>query len=216
MALLQEAGVQYPENYLAILLRKYRGRRIRYPKILQRLGAPNIRKHFAYDPVLSSPGAFLDYGCGTADDIRAIVKDGFPLELITGYDVNDSSIELGFDFYLDREQLQQQIVISSEFNFAPESFDIAYSGSVLHVLRAREKIEKYLSNAFAVLKSNGMLFGSTLGSNHSGHLLPKQVLHRLTITALQAILDGRGFKEIEIQSYEKENHERLWFFARKP
>jgi SAM-dependent methyltransferase len=216
MERLQEAGVHYPDNYLADLLRKYRGRRVRYPKILQRLGAPNIRKHFAYNRVLASPGTFLDYGCGTGDDIRAIVKDGFPLELITGYDVNENSVQLGFDFYLDRELLQQRIVISPEFPFSPESFDIVYSGSVLHVLHSREKIEHYLVNAFAVLKANGMLFGSTLGSNHGSRLLRKKLVFRLNPDALDAILGGLGFTDIEIQTYEKEQHERLWFYARKP
>ena len=216
MARLRDAGVEYPENYLAVLLRKYRGRRIRYPKILQRLGVPNIRKHFAYDRVLANPGSFLDYGCGTADDIRAIVKDGFPLASITGYDVNDSSVELGFDFYLDREQLQPQILISPEFPFGPESFDIVYSGSVLHVLRSRDRIGHYLENVFAVLKGSGILFGSTLGSGHRSRLLPRQALFRLNPKELESMLEGLGFKEIEIQTLEQERHERLWFLARKP
>ena len=98
-------GIQYPEGFLEILLHKYTSEMIKYPRILMRLGVPNIRKHFAYNQILQRQGKLLDYGCGPGNDLWALISDGYPPELISGYDVEPSCIQIGFDFYQERSAI---------------------------------------------------------------------------------------------------------------
>ena len=60
------------------LIAKYGKDGVPYPHILSILGEPRIRGHFFYARMLQRTGPFLDYGCGTGDDIRQLLRDGFP------------------------------------------------------------------------------------------------------------------------------------------
>jgi SAM-dependent methyltransferase len=228
MKVLESTGVNYPPGYGELLIRKYKKDGVRYPRILMRMGDPNIRKHQQFQEILQLKGDFLDYGCGTGDDIRALVKSGYPPQKIVGYDVNWSSINLGFDLYLDQDNLGIQFIVSQEFPFHPSTFDLVYSGSVIHVLRTKRTIKSYISNAYAVLKPAGILFGSTLGFR-KGEPTPfsaerlrrrgwlQRLRHKrvrfLSREELDTLLQETGFSEIQI-SYDAPNH-RLWFYAQK-
>ena len=228
MSLLASIGVNYPPGYKEILIRKYKKDKVRYPRILMRMGEPNIRKHQRFQDILQLKSDFLDYGCGTGDDIRALVKSGYPPQKIVGYDVNWDSINLGFDLYLDQDRLGIQFTVSKEFPFHPSTFDIVYSGSVLHVLRTKRTIKSYISNAYAVLKPAGILFGSTLGfrkgepnplraerMRRRGWLqrLHHKRLKLLSREELDTLLHETGFSAIQI-SYDDDNR-RLWFYTQK-
>ncbi|MDD1778505.1 MAG: class I SAM-dependent methyltransferase [Candidatus Helarchaeota archaeon] len=228
MNLLASTGVNYPAGYGELLIRKYKKDHVRYPRILMRMGEPNIRKHQQFQKILELKGAFLDYGCGTGDDIRALVKSGYPPQKIVGYDVNWSSINLGFDLYLDRDTLGIQLTVAKEFPFQPSTFDVVYSGSVIHVLRTKRIIKSYISNAYTVLKPAGILFGSTLGfrKGEPSPLLAERRQRRgwlqrlrrkrvkpLSREELDTLLHEAGFSEIQV-SYDEANH-RLWFYAQK-
>ncbi len=197
------------------LVDKYRSSGVKYPRILMRVGAPNIRKHFRYSEILHNPKKILDYGCGTGDDMRALIQDGYPVDFITGYDVEWDSIQLGFDLYQDKGTFQNHFVVSPTLTFPPESFESVYSGSVLHVMLDKTAILLYLENAQNMLMPGGIFFGSTLGFKS---IPPGSASNRVTLLSegeLRALLERNSFTNIEIQVNPNEDKERLWFYCQK-
>jgi SAM-dependent methyltransferase len=156
-------GVTYPDGYCDELIAKYGKDGVPYPHILSILGEPRIRSHFFYNRMLQRTGPFLDYGCGTGDNIRQLLRDGFSREQITGFDLTWESINLGFDLYRDRDAIRALFVVNDTFPFGGESFDTIYSGSVIHVIADENELRGYLNNAWRALRPGGILFGSTLG-----------------------------------------------------
>jgi len=156
-------GVTYPEHYYETLVAKYEKDGMPYPHILTILGEPRIKGHFFYAEALRRTGPYLDYGCGTGDNIRQLLRDDFPRVQITGFDLTWESIDLGFDLYRDRDTLHDLFVVNGTFPFGEETFDTIYSGSVIHVIGDDAELDEYLSNAWKALRPGGVLFGSTLG-----------------------------------------------------
>ena len=156
-------GVRYPEWYYHTLVKKYTLKTVPYPYIVMHIGDARIKKHFHYPDLFEKPGDLLDYGCGTGDAIRQLIRDGYPADRITGFDVNDASVLLGYDLYLDRHDMEKRILISASFPRLAERFDLVYSGSVIHVIRDEHEFLTYLGNACRALKAGGIFFGSTLG-----------------------------------------------------
>lgn len=195
---LKLSGMSYPSGYLEELVEKYYSG-INYPRILMRIGEPRIRKHPYYNTILERGCDFLDCGCGTGDDIRALIKDGYPRNKIKGFDIDWNSINIGFDLYRDRESMHDIFVVSTKFPFYNETFDTVYSGNVLHTIKDRHEISVYLTNAYKVLRNGGVLFGSTLGTE--GHTyIPSDDTQRtlLTENELRHLLERTGFINIEI------------------
>ena len=158
-----ELGICYPEGYYNSLVEKYTHETLPYPYIVKHIGDARIRRHFLYRGLFEKPGDLLDYGCGTGDAIRQLIRDGYPAERITGFDVNDASIRLGYDLYFDRHDMENRILVAASFPDISEQFDMVYSGSVVHVIRDEQEFLAYLANAYKALKSGGIFFGSTLG-----------------------------------------------------
>ena len=156
-------GITYPAHYHETLVAKYAKDSVPYPHILTILGEPRIRSHFYYGEALQRTGPFLDYGCGTGDNIRQLLRNGFPRDRITGFDLSWESIDLGFDLYRDRDALRDLFVVQDTLPFGAERFDTIYSGSVIHVIADDVELDEYLTNAYRVLRPGGVLFGSTLG-----------------------------------------------------
>jgi SAM-dependent methyltransferase len=214
---LTTIGVDYPDGYSQKLLRKYSKKSIDYPRILMRLGEPNIKKHKMYKQILKMEGRLLDYGCGTGDDLRALIRDGYPRKKLKGYDVFWNCINLGFDFYLDKNEIKNMFRVSKKPRFKTASFDIVYSGSVLHTMEDIPKLKAYIHNANRILRHGGILFGSTLGTGRI-----KEREKRLTVlsrTELARILHECGFSHIDIDVLTNKPTDRpkkrLWFYAVK-
>jgi SAM-dependent methyltransferase len=229
MNTLASAGIKYPRGYRERLIRRYQKSGVRYPRILMRVGEPNIRRHNRYKEILEAKGNLLDYGCGTSDDIRALVYDGYPPQRIVGFDVDWKSVDLGFDLYLDRATLGVRFVVDKRFPFRPSTFDVVYSGSVLHVLGSKRKVTKYISNAYTVLNRSGIFFGSTLGFGKVRPTLDRERVRRmgwwrrllwrrrlrfLSQDRLQSLLRETGFSNVEVR--QDDTLRRLWFYCRKP
>lgn len=222
-------GVTYPEGYYAELLAKYTLAGIDYPHILMIIGEPRIARHFFYPRVLENPGRLLDYGCGTGDNVRQLLRDRFPKERITAFDITQGSIDLGFDLYRDREEIGGLFLVVDRFPFGAGSFDLVYSASVLHVITDDRELGEYLAHAYATLRPGGFLFGSTAGmlceeQNPSARVRgPPRVM---TKEQLAGYLAGAGFTGCGIRSrshphthtHDRENKNQcvFEFCAEKP
>ncbi|OPY37804.1 MAG: Methyltransferase domain protein [Methanoregula sp. PtaU1.Bin051] len=204
MRRLESLGIIYPEGYYDTIIQKYTHKTVPYPYIVMHIGDARIKRHFFYPDIFKKPGDFLDYGCGTGDAIRQLIRDGYPAERITGYDVNDASIRLGYDLFLDRDDMERRVVVSPAFPCLSEQYDIVYSGSVIHVIGDEREVAGYLGNAHRTLKPNGIFFGSTLGlpneapdrSNDGPPRLMRQ-------QELAGSFAGTGFKKIRIVREER-------------
>ena len=208
MKRIEAYGVVYPEGYYQELVEKYTRERVRYPHILMILGEPRINHHFFYSRALGETGRLLDYGCGTGDNVRQLIRDGFPRERITAFDVNWASIELGFDLYRDREEMHDLFLVSETFPFGPEEFGMVYSASVFHVIADDGEFEEYLANAWSALRPGGILFGSTLGlvegaGRSPDERGPPRVMPREQLTGH---LIGAGFTRPEMVQRQHVTH----------
>jgi SAM-dependent methyltransferase len=193
-------GVTYPEGYHRMLVGKYSEEGVRYPHILMILGEPRIHRHFFYPSALRRTGRFLDFGCGTGDNVRQLIRDGFPPGQITAFDINRESIGLGLDLYRDGETMEELFVVSGTFPFGPEEFGTVYSASVIHVIADEQEFLDYLAHAYSALRPGGILFGSTLGVA-DGAVLPPRTRGPPRILSgkqLAGYLAGTGFTRPEI------------------
>jgi SAM-dependent methyltransferase len=209
MKRIEAYGVVYPEGYYQMVLEKYTKEDIHYPHILMILGQPRINNHFFYSHALKGTGRLLDYGCGTGDNVRKLIRDGFPRERIIAFDVNWASINLGFDLYCDREEIFDLFIVSGTFPFGPGEFDLVYSASVFHVIADEEEFRHYLANAWSTLKPGGILFGSTLGLVEGAVMSPDErgPPRVMPKEQLASHLSKAGFTQTEIvQRYHVPHH----------
>lgn len=199
MQRIEKSGVKYPDGYHDTIQKRYSRENLPYPYIVIHVGNARIRRHFLYPGLFRNPGDLLDYGCGTGDAIRQLIRDGFPAGRITGFDISDASLRLGYDLYLDREEMEKRIVVFPVFPCPRERYDRVYSGSVIHVLADEREFSSYLRNAFLTLRPGGTFFGSTLGLADSAAERPEQGPPRLMRQQeLAAAMQRNGFSAIRI------------------
>ncbi len=219
MERLERLGVSYPPGYYDELLKKYSSG-IRYRGVVRRIGEPRIRRHPSYMEILQKGGRLLDYGCGTGDDVRVLIKGGYRGEIV-GFDLNWDSIELGFDLYLDKETTKHLFVVSEDFPFEEKEFDVVYSGSVLHTMKDRKEMHDYLGNVYNTLKEGGIFFGTTLGAEKPSAFVEGAPPGLMTIGELRQILSSywSPFRNIEISEtgsgISDDPKFRMWFYGEK-
>lgn len=202
---VEALGVRYPPGHKDLVAGRYSPDNVPYPYIIRQIGEARIRKHFGYMGLFRSMGELLDYGCGIGDAIRQLIRDGYPAGKITGFDVNDASLRIGYDLYLDREQIAPLVTVAPSFPCPPGRFDRVYSGSVIHVLGREEDFTEYLDKAFHTLKPGGTFFGSTLGLADFLMQRPEQGPPRLMRKIeLLAAMERAGFSGIRIIKEERE------------
>jgi SAM-dependent methyltransferase len=224
MRRLEAQGVVYPDGYYAAICRKYTSYTVPYPKIVMHVGEARIRRHFLYRVIRAASGKFLDYGCGTGDAVRQLIRDGYPRDLITGFDVNDASLNIGYDLYRDHATMGRQFIVSPVLPRMPGQFDFVYSGSVIHVIDDHHEFRTYLDNANTVLKNGGTFFGTTLScDDNSAGTRDQRVPRLMKRTALEESFTRAGFRDITITIDPRPDlrHDRTefclyQFSARKP
>lgn len=204
MERVEALGIRFPPGYADIIKARYTIENVPYPYIVMQIGQARIRRHFLYPVIIRNPGILLDYGCGTGDAIRQLIRDGYPAKNITGFDVSDASLRIGYDLYLDRHEMEPRVLVAPSYNCDPEKFDYVYSGSVIHVLGDEEEFNDYLDRAHRTLRTGGSFFGSTLGfpdmvTRHSDQG-PPRLMRRVEL--LEA-MERAGFIDIRIQIEER-------------
>ncbi|WP_265581097.1 class I SAM-dependent methyltransferase [Methanofollis aquaemaris] len=197
---LEDAGVVYPKGHLEQVLERYTLKNVPYPYIVLRVWVPRITRHFFYSEAVKLRGEFLDYGCGTGDAVRHLLRDGYPRERVRGFDLTWKSIDLGMDLYADREEVGDLFLVTDQFPFRPERFDTVYSGSVFHVIEDEDEFMEYLMYAHDALKPGGIFFGSTLGLRDGvvarSSAGPPRLMKRDEMTGYMA---KAGFREITVR-----------------
>jgi len=219
MERVKRYGVVYPPGYCETLVQKYEREPIPYPHILMIIGEPRINTHFGYPRILEQEGRFLDYGCGTGDNIRQLIRDGYRRDNIRAFDINRASIDLGFDLYRDRADIGDVFVVSEDFPYGEAGFDTVYSASVFHVIPGDAELREYLHNAYSTLDTGGVFFGSTLGVEDGTRPSPARwgPPRVITKTQLEKCLTGAGFSSPMLVRREHTHHqvneqERLYYF----
>lgn len=199
MKRIEKFGIEYPEDYYDQLCQKYNLTNVPYPFIVRHVGNPRIIHHFLYKDILKREETILDYGCGTGDAIRQLIRDGYPIDKIHGFDINSGSLNLGADLYLDHDEIKKKVTVSPKFNCKDNIFELVYSGSVIHVIEDKEEFNEYLMNAYRSLKTGGIFFGLTLGLDDSQKERrrrgPPRLMHK---TELENAFVNTGFSNIKI------------------
>lgn len=127
---------------------------------------------------LSGWATYLDIGCCIGQDIRKLVHDGAQGENLHGAELQGGFIELGYDFFRDRDSLAAMLVQADALDLSEGSplyelvgkVDFVHLGQVLHLF-GWEKQRQLLENCVKLLKpvSPGtMILGQAVGDVEGG------------------------------------------------
>ena len=162
-----------------------------YPQILSRL--------------TSSPSTiFLDLGCCFGQDLRQLVADGAPSSQLIGLDIESQLVELGFDFFLDRDTLRSKFLIADIFEGAAQKAswteleelkaDVVHCSAFFHLFpladqgRAAKKIAQ-------LVRVNGVIVGRQSGSVKPSEvpaIMPGSTSFRHDVGTFQRLWDEAG------------------------
>lgn len=154
-----------------------------YPCIgLYRFANLTLITHPLYGTILerlksvSTSPTYLDVGCCFGQDLRQLVLDGVPSQHLIGLDVERALMELGYDFFLDRETLQSSFVVADVFeggaqrvwsDLEERGIDVLHCSAFFHLFT----LEKQISAAKQIAKlvrKDGIIVGRQMGSVKPG------------------------------------------------
>ena len=133
-------------------------------------------------PLLASSNTnVLDIGCCFGADLRYILYCGCSKEQIFGVDINAQLIDLGFDFFSDRDSLKDRFiamdVLAKNGNTFIETalkmskgkaFDIIFLGNIFHLL-TEDECKLLTQIVFKLIEpQKGIIFGSCIGADING------------------------------------------------
>ncbi|KAI0120312.1 hypothetical protein F4776DRAFT_665790 [Hypoxylon sp. NC0597] len=155
-----------------------------YPCIgLYRFANLTLLTHPLYDTIVrrlkSGEATYLDVGCCFGQDLRQLVQDGVPSRQLTGLDIERALLELGYDFFLDRDTLQSRFVVADVFKGATQGgvwadleergFDVLHCSAFFHLFTLGEQISAAKQIAKLVRKG-GLIVGRQVGSVKPGDI----------------------------------------------
>lgn len=122
---------------------------------------------------------YLDVGCCFGQDLRQLVHDGVPSDRLIGLDIAGVLMELGYDFFHDRETLESKFVVADVFK-GPEQgsvwtqlqergVDVMHCSAFFHLFTLEEQVAaaKHLAG---LVKRGGIIVGRQIGSVKPGNV----------------------------------------------
>lgn len=129
---------------------------------------------------LKAPGAsYLDIGCCFGQDLRQLVLDGVPSDNLVGLDIEGPLMELGYEFFLDRETLRSRFVVADVFqgsktgevwtDLEKRGFDVLHCSAFFHLFPLDQQIIA-AKNIAGLVKKDGIIVGRQIGSVKPGNV----------------------------------------------
>jgi SAM-dependent methyltransferase len=122
---------------------------------------------------------YLDLACCFGQDLRQLVRDGVPSERLVGLDIEATLMELGYEFFLDRETLRSQFVVADVFkgeqqghlwtDLEKRGTDVLHCSAFLHLFTLEEQISA-AKNIAKLVKKGGIIVGRQVGSVKPGNV----------------------------------------------
>lgn len=126
---------------------------------------------------LKGGAKYLDIGCCVGQDIRKLVADGAPRQQLLGAELQPEFIDLGYDFFQDRDRLSAKMMqanvldrsAGSPFDELAGTLDYIHLGMVLHVFE-RDQQREVLENCIRLLKPKRgvLILGQAVGNADGG------------------------------------------------
>ncbi|KAI1855077.1 hypothetical protein JX265_012265 [Neoarthrinium moseri] len=155
-----------------------------YPCIgLYRFTNLTLITHSLYDRIVSrlmttDDATYLDVGCCFGQDMRQLVQDGVPSARLTGLDVAGPLMELGYEFFLDRETLQSRFVVTDVFQGPAQGAvwteleerggaDVMHCSAFFHLFTLERQIAA-AEQLSRLVKKGGIIVGRQMGSVKPG------------------------------------------------
>lgn len=139
---------------------------------------PTIQLHPQYQQLLKLLGssedtAFLDLGCGLAQNLRQLILDGAQPEQLTGADLNKGLVQCGYDYFRDESRLKSPFIIGDVFNAdgdigqsAQGKFDIIWAAMFYHLWDWDGQLEAFIATTKLLKpKPGSMLVGWQIGAS---------------------------------------------------
>ena len=133
------------------------------------IGLPFICTHPLYEKVIKQKKIkILDNGCGLGINTRFLLFDGLQKNQIKASELDQKSLDLGFELFRDRNILDDIFVKSDakeiSNTFSKNSFTVIYNGFLLHQFKTENDLRIVLEENKKILAHNGEYFGMTRGT----------------------------------------------------
>ncbi|KAI1478500.1 hypothetical protein F4774DRAFT_385015 [Daldinia eschscholtzii] len=153
-----------------------------YPCIgLYRFTNLTLLTHPLYDSIVERLGAagatYLDVGCCFGQDLRQLVLDGVPSDRLIGLDVAGALMDLGYEFFLDRDVLRSRFVVADVFkgteqgpawtDLEKRGVDVMHCSAFFHLFTLEDQISA-AKNLARLIKKDGVIIGRQIGSVKPG------------------------------------------------
>lgn len=119
---------------------------------------------------LKEGAKYLDIGCCLGQDIRRLVADGAPSENMYGAEILEGFIQLGYDFFRDKDTLKTHFIQAdildpnSQLQSLRGALDFIHLGMILHIFSWEEQRDIF-ETCIQLLKPQAgtLILGHALG-----------------------------------------------------
>lgn len=139
--------------------------------------------HPLYDTIIerlkADSATYLDVGCCFGQDLRQLVHDGVPSDRLIGLDITEALMDLGYEFFRDRETLKSRFVVADVFKgpdqgsvwtqIQERGVDVMHCSAFLHLFTLEEQVVAAKQLA-GLVKKGGIIVGRQMGSVKPGNV----------------------------------------------